>query len=155
MWKPSFVVLHNTANPTIAEWHGASGADRMKNLASYYRDHLGWHAGPHLFVADDLIWVFTPLTVPGINTPSWNDVSWGVEMVGNYQIESFTAGKGVKVRDNAVYAVAVLSKRIGLDSHSMKLHHEDPKTTHKGCPGVNVHKADFIARVHAQILALG
>ena len=60
-WRPQFVVLHNTAVPTFAQWHNVSGEQRMKNLESFYRDTQKWSAGPHLFVADDLIWVFTPL----------------------------------------------------------------------------------------------
>ena len=61
---------------------------------------------PHLFVADDLIWVFTPLTVAGVHSPSWNDVAWGVEMVGEYDIETF----GDAVRDNTVSALAALHR---------------------------------------------
>src|SRR5882757_7241114 len=62
LWRPSFVVLHNTAVPTFAQWHDVPGAQRMQNLQSYYRDTQRWSAGPHLFIADDLIWVFNPLT---------------------------------------------------------------------------------------------
>jgi hypothetical protein len=148
-----FVVLHNTAVPTLADWHKVSGEKRMVGLADYYRNVQHWSAGPHLFVADDLIWVFTPLKEHGVHSPSWNSVAWGVEMVGDYATEAFDSGAGAKVRDNAVHAVAVLSKWAHLDSSSMRLHKEDPKTTHD-CPGKHVSKADFIQRVHARILAL-
>jgi len=53
-WRPSFVVLHNTAAPTFAQWHSVSGKQRMQNLQSYYRDTQKWSGGPHLFIADDL-----------------------------------------------------------------------------------------------------
>jgi hypothetical protein len=145
-WTPKFVVLHNTASPTLAQWHHVPGEERMRNLADYYR-HLGWSAGPHLFVADDLIWVFTPLTTPGTHSPSWNAVSWGVEMVGDYDAEPFDA----RVRDNAVSALAALHVKAAIDSHSLHLHREDPKTTHS-CPGRHVDKADMIRRVHEEIL---
>jgi hypothetical protein len=72
-WKPQFVVLHNTSNPTLANWHNAPGDERMKNLASYYQS-LHWHAGPHFFVANDFIWAFTPIDVPGVHSPSWNHI---------------------------------------------------------------------------------
>jgi hypothetical protein len=150
-WKPEFIVLHNTSEPRISQWHTTPGAQRMINLQSYYRDQQGWSAGPHLFVADDLIWVFTPLTVPGVHAPSWNEVSWGVEMVGEYEDEPFDFGSGAVVRDNAVSALATLSVKAGLDSHSLRLHKEDPRTTHKECPGKNVDKADMIQRVHDEI----
>jgi hypothetical protein len=148
-----FIVLHNTADPTLAHWHDVSGESRMLNLADYYRNVQHWSAGPHLFVADDLIWVFTPLPLTGVHSPSWNAVSWGVEQAGDFSVEVYNSGAGAKVRDNAVHAVAVLSKWAGLDSASMKLHREDPKTSHV-CPGKNVIKSNFIQRVHDRIVSL-
>ena len=61
LWHPQFVVLHNTFIPRLADWHQVPGEQRMQNLQHYYRDTQRWSAGPHLFIADDLIWVFTPL----------------------------------------------------------------------------------------------
>src|SRR4051812_43671358 len=87
-WRPQFVVLHNTSEPRLSQWHSTPGEQRMRNLEDYYKG-LGWSAGPHLFVADDLIWVFTPLTTSGTHSPSWNAISWGVEMVGEYEEEPF------------------------------------------------------------------
>jgi hypothetical protein len=145
-WRPSFVVLHNTAVPTFAQWHSVPGNVRMKNLQSYYRDTLHWSGGPHLFVADDLIWVFTPLTVHGIHSPSWNNVSWGVELVGDYSTETMVPS----LQANAVSAIATLHGALGLDPNSLKLHREDPLTTHL-CPGSKVSKADFIAQVVAKL----
>ena len=153
-WKPEFVVLHNTYKPNLANWHEVSGKERMKNLVTYYRDDLKWSGGPHVFAADDLIWVFTPLTVPGVHSPSWNEVSWGVEMAGDYDVEAFDSGPGAKVRANAVAALAVLHARLGLDSSTIRFHKEDPETTHKNCPGKNVLKPDLVKRVHQAILAL-
>ena len=147
-WRPQFVVLHNTAAPKLSEWHSVSGEKRMQGLTHWYRDNMGWSAGPHLFVADDLIWVFTPLTTSGVHSPSWNHLSWGVEMVGDYSAEAFDH----RVRDNAVAALATLHAAMGLDSHTLRFHREDPKTTHKGCPGKNVDKADIIQRVHDLIV---
>jgi hypothetical protein len=85
-WRPQFVVLHNTYIPKLADWHKTPGEQRMLNLRAYYRDTRHWSAGPHLFIADDLIWVFTRLNTPGLHTPSWNAISWGVELVGDYLI---------------------------------------------------------------------
>ncbi len=151
VWRPQFVVLHNTARPRISEWHSVPGDQRMGNLAHYYRDTMKWSAGPHLFVADDLIWVFTPLITSGIHSPSWNRISWGVEMVGDYGVESFSEGLGQKVRDNAVAALTTLHAIMGLDSHTLRLHKEDPLTDHD-CPGKNVDKADIVRRVHDRLV---
>lgn len=152
-WKPSGIAVHNTANPSLyplkghGSWHGSSvtPAQRVKNLAAYYSG-LGWPAGPHLFVDDQFIWLFTPLTQKGVHSPSWNGTKIGIEMVGDYDIESFNEGPGAKVRDNTVAALAILHAKLGLDPQTIKLHKEDPATTH-ACPGKNVGKADLIRRV--------
>src|SRR5215467_4483890 len=86
-WVPQFVVVHNTQIPKLSDWHKKPGEQHMQELQHYYRDQMHWSGGPHLFVADDLIWVFTPLTVPGVHSPSWNAISWGVELIGDYDVE--------------------------------------------------------------------
>jgi hypothetical protein len=143
-WRPSSLTLHNTGAPRLDQWHPA--ASRIKNLEHYYRDIQGWSAGPHVFVADDLIWPFTPFTAPGVHSPSFNGVAWGMEMVGDYSVEAFDSGPGARVRDNAVAACAILHARLGLDPHTLRLHKEDKRTTHD-CPGRNVNKEEFIRRV--------
>jgi len=153
-WMPQFVVLHNTSSPTLVQYHGfqargITGEQWLQNLVGYYRDQMGWSAGPHLFVGDDKIWCFTPLTVPGTHSPSWNAISWGVEMVGEYDEEPFDPN----VRDNAIAALAALHLLRGLDPTSLRFHKEDPKTTHKNCPGKNVDKKDIIERVQSAMAA--
>ena len=149
-WRPQFVVLHNTAVPKLADWHKVSGEQRMKNLESYYKDTQRWSAGPHLFVADDRIWVFTPLTTPGVHSPSWNAISWGVELVGDYETEKFTA----PLKDNAIRALALLHQLGGRDPRTLRLHKEDPNTTHKGCPGKAIMKQEIIDAIEADLAAL-
>jgi N-acetylmuramoyl-L-alanine amidase len=147
-WRPQFVVLHNTASPKLSEWHAVSGDQRMKNLEDFYKNQQKWSAGPHLFVADDLIWTFTPLTMSGVHSPSWNSVAWGVEMVGDYNVEPF----GDEVFNNAVSSLAALHSLLGLDPNTLRLHKEDPQTTHD-CPGKNVSKPLVIQRVLAALSA--
>lgn len=144
-WAPDFIVLHNTQIPTLAEWHKRPGAERMKTLAAYYRDEKKWSAGPHLFVADDLIWVFTPLTVPGVHAPSWNAVSWGVETVGDFEKETLSAAHF----ELLVAALLPLHRLAGLATPTIRLHKEDPKTTHTGCPGRHLDKDLVINRLTA------
>jgi hypothetical protein len=146
-WRPQFVVLHNTYIPKLADWHQVPGSQRMQNLQSYYRDTQHWSAGPHLFVADDLIWVFTPLNKQGVHSPSWNAISWGVELVGDYSVEAFSP----EVQANATSALADLHALAGIDPNTLKLHREDPKTSHKNCPGGNVVKSAVCALVMAAL----
>jgi hypothetical protein len=151
-WRPQFVVVHNTGDPTFAEWHSVPPEERLSGLQSYYRDDQEWSAGPHLFVADDKIWVFTPLTTPGVHSPSWNHVSWGVEIVGDYDREVFRSD----VRANVISALTTLHEAIGLDPLTLKLHKEDPRTTHTYCPGSHISKNDIVSAIqHALFVETG
>lgn len=145
-WQPGFIVLHNTGEPNLANRPNGLIYQHILGLQSYYRDDQGWSGGPHLFIDDLQIWVFTPLTVPGVHSPSWNSLSLGIEMLGDYDTEDFDLGRGAMVRDNAVAAIAILSAVLGIDPDTMRLHREDPRTTHH-CPGNNVDKIAFIQLV--------
>ena len=67
-------------------------------------------------------------------------------MLGDYEQEPFDSGRGLAVRKNAVAAIATLSAVLGLDPNMLKLHREDPLTTH-ACPGKNVRKLEIIQEV--------
>jgi hypothetical protein len=151
-WRPQFVVLHNTGAPTLDQWVSGptTPQQRILNLEAFYRDQQGWSAGPHLFIDDQLIWAFTPLTMSGVHSPSWNHVAWGIEMVGDYSEEDFAQGAGADVAKNAVRAMATLHTLMSLDPGTLKLHKEDPKTNHD-CPGANVDKDDMIERIRRQM----
>ena len=155
-WKPVGIVLHNTAAPTLAQWaeSGPKHDARIKNLQSYY-EGLGWHGGPHWFISRDWLNEFNNPLRRGTHSPSYNATHFGIEMVGDYAKEEFNSGDGAKVRDNSVFAMAVLCRKFGWDpAKVIKLHKEDPKTTHD-CPGKKVIKADIIARVKAIMQTLG
>jgi hypothetical protein len=149
-WRPSFVVLHNTAIPSLEQRPNGFTLKHIQGLEVFYRDEQKWSAGPHLFIDDRKIWVFTPLTMSGVHSPSWNKLALGIEMLGNYAVESFKTDRGLAVRKNAVAAMASLCAILGLDPVTIRLHKEDPKTTHD-CPGKNVKKAEVIAEVQALI----
>jgi hypothetical protein len=145
-WIPEFIVLHNTGEPCLSNRPNGLEPEHIRGLRSYYRDDMGWSAGPHLFIDDLQIWVFTPLTTSGVHAPSWNSKSIGVEMLGDYDSEEFNSGRGELVKQNSAAAIAILSLALGIDPATMRLHREDPKTTHH-CPGDNVDKDAFIQLV--------
>lgn len=151
-WRPSFIVLHNTATPSLAQRPDGLTRQHIQSLEAFYRDTQGWKAGPHLFVDDRQIWVFTPLTVSGTHSPSWNKVALGIEMLGDFETEAFDSGRGLEVRKNAVAALATVSAILGIAPDTMRLHREDPLTTH-ACPGKNVRKLDVIQAVQDLIAA--
>ena len=150
-WRPSFVAIHNTAVPNLAQRPQGFTKQHIRNLEGYYQG-MGWKAGPHLFIDDKQIWVFTPLTTTGRHSPSWNAIALGFEMLGDYASDKFGSGRGLAVRKNAVAAAATVCRRLGLDPQGIKLHKEDKHTTHD-CPGKNVKKSEFIADVAAKMAA--
>ncbi|MCW2315327.1 hypothetical protein M2322_000861 [Rhodoblastus acidophilus] len=157
-WRPSFVTLHNTGAPNLAQWlhfglGKAQGVQRVRNLNAYYQ-RLGWHSGPHLFVAPDFIWLACDLEADGVHASCFNRTSIGVEMVGDYASDAFDSGDGAKVRDNAVAAVAAIYGALRVKTDSLRFHRECLKD-HHACPGAHVDKADFIARVAQAMGAAG
>lgn len=143
-WRPEFCVLHNTGVPTVRDWPKVPGPVRMHNLESYYRDVQHWSAGPHLFCAPDFIWLFTPLWIEGVHSPSWNHRAWGIESVGDYDSEPLNQG----VYRNVIAALALLHPFGGFSPDTLRYHREDPQTTHYGCPGKNLgNKASVIQAI--------
>lgn len=150
-WKPQFIVLHHTGIPSIRQRpHGFTTAN-MSSLATYYGISKGWRSGPHLFVDQNGIWVFTALTKRGTHSPSWNNVAWGIEQLGNFTDEDYTTGPGQKIRDNALAAVAILSLARNLDPNTLHFHLDDPRTTHKWCPGSSCKKDEVISQIKVEI----
>jgi peptidoglycan hydrolase-like protein with peptidoglycan-binding domain len=97
---------------------------------------------------------FTPFTMPGTHSPAWNSRSWGIETVGEFMTEPFEP----IIHDTLVACLGILHARVGLDPTDYKagvrglhFHKEDPKTTHKECPGVHIDKAELVRDVAAYI----
>lgn len=145
-WRPNGMVVHNTGAPTLKQWHQVPGEVRMRNLVHYFRDQRGWSSAPHAFVADDVIWPFTPFNTPGTHSPSWNGTKLGIEMVADFSREDDDSGAGLKVKRNTVALFGMLHLKLGLNPDSILLHKEDPRTTHD-CPGKDFDKREFIEMV--------
>jgi len=150
-WQPEFVVLHNTACPSLAQRPHGFTPQHIQNLYGFYVGK-GWSGCPHLFVDQNGIWVLNPLTRRGVHSPSWNRVAWGIEMLGEYGSEPFDTGPGALVRDHAMAALATLCRKGGFAPDTIRFHKEDPRTTHTTCPGANVRK-DRVLQAVRQALA--
>lgn len=151
-WKPSFIVLHHTGVPSISQRREGFTNANIASLARYYGVGQGWRSGPHLFVDQNGIWVFTPLTRTGTHSPSWNGVAWGIEQLGNFSIEDYDSGQGEKIRDNAIAAVAILSVARNLNINTLHFHLEDRRTSHKNCPGTSCKKTDVVSKATSEIV---
>jgi hypothetical protein len=145
---PQFVTLHHTASPSLAMRPSGFSDQHLKNLRSYYEEEMGWSGAPHLFIDDrpDGIIVFQRLDRQGVHAKSFNAVSWGVEMLGDFDSEKFDTGRGAAVRDMAMEALAAMCRRLNVPPATIRFHRDDPKTT-KTCPGTRVSKQDVVARV--------
>lgn len=156
-----FLTLHHTAAPSIAQWNsGYPIAQRVRNMQAYYEHEMGWGSGPHSFVPPDpniCHWGFTPFTVRGVHASCFNGVSIGLEMVGNFYTEEFHSGPGALVRDNTVFILAVLHRKMGLRPDGFQLgksglhFHTDCRRDGKVCPGPKVTKDWMVKAVLAEM----
>lgn len=110
---PDQLIIHNTANPD-ASWAPLNNDPRIKwdrneagltapqiydkrrkqlDGARDYYISLGWTAGPHLWIDDRAIWLFTPMNTVGVHAKegnSYHDAAGrlhytiGIEVVGWY-----------------------------------------------------------------------
>lgn len=144
----SGMVLHNTAAPNLFQWTPENRAQRILNLERYFRDDRKWNSAPHAFVDYDFIWNFTPYTEKGTHSPSWNGTKLGIEMVGNFarSADDDDSGRGLLVKRNTAALFALFHSHYGWNPETIKLHKEDPRTTHD-CPGDDVEKQEFISMV--------
>ncbi|MBU0706507.1 N-acetylmuramoyl-L-alanine amidase [Patescibacteria group bacterium] len=124
------LVIHHTWRPTKDQWKGAVSIQGLKN----YYEGKAWPAGPHLFVADDGIWLFSPMRSDGIHAGELNHRSIGIEVVGDYDNEKWTG----KTKENALGVIKCLMNQLGIDKQNIFFHRD---VSSKSCPGKAITKA--------------
>lgn len=147
--RPNRIFLHHTWRPTQEEWRGRASIEAMK---AYYerqlwrddegRLHEGWSAGPHLFVAEDGIWLFSDLRYDGVGVRGHNHRSIHLEMVGNYD-HKLPGGQTLAL---TVAALGILHERLALDANELAFHRDYSTKT---CPGTAVKKDWVISQILA------
>jgi hypothetical protein len=142
-WVPSLIVIHHCAEPSLKQRPAGFIPQHMENLRDFY-EGKGWSAGPHLFVDDDQVWTFSPMTAPGVHAVSFNRTGIGIEMLGDYDTEDPWSGRGLKVLTTTAAAVKALMKRLQLAPKDIRFHRDDPKTS-KTCPGTKIARERFLA----------
>ncbi len=118
------LVIHHTWRPTKDGWGGARSIGGLKR----YYEGKGWPAGPHLFIADDGIWLFSPMRKDGIHAGELNHRSIGIEVVGDYDEEKWTG----KTKENVLGVIKVLMTQLGIDKQNIFFHRD---VSPKSCPG--------------------
>jgi len=182
---PDSVVLHHTANPgTLAApypnghaWDGGESgqsADQiyqkrlrgLLNMREFYRVTRQWDRGPHLYIDERYIWLFTPMYEVGIHAKEGNSYhdsngklhySIGIEVIGNYERSPWPE----PVAHNVGHAVAVLKRQLGTFDLSYKpgpLHtpsaHIHSIASHRdynkpACPGAAITEAYYCQVINA------
>lgn len=140
------VTLHHTGTPDLSQRPHGWTIQHMRNLAHYYGNTLGWSAGPHLFIDDDQIFGLSPLDRPGVHARSFNRTHIGIEVLGNYDREDPTTGRGAACWSTALRTVQAILSRTGLSPLTVNGHRDDPRTS-KTCPGTKVDLAAFRANL--------
>lgn len=142
-WNPIGVTMHGTSDPSLSMRPVGFIPQHMLNLRSYYMG-MKWTAGPHLFVDDLGIWVFSPLDRRGTHSPSFNNTRFGIEMLGDYDYDDDPwSGRGLRVMHNGMIAAAGILKIFGLGSGKLNFHRHDSETSHRTCPGAKIDFAKF------------
>lgn len=154
-WRGQYPVLHHTASPSLAMRPNGLTEQHLANLLNEYENIQGWSGAPHLFIDDreDGIIVFQRLDRRGVHAKSFNSAGWGIEMLGDYDTEDPTTGRGAKVLNNAAHALAVLLSVNSGGLSDIKFHRDDPQTS-KTCPGSRVTKA-MVTRLVSDVFTGG
>lgn len=129
------ITLHHTGAPSLKTRPNGLTITHIENIRDYYQNQLGWKSGPHLFIDDTQIFGMTPLYEKGVHARSFNRSHVGIEVLGNYDIESHDTGRGMECWLTAAYAIVALRRAWG--KLPLNLHRNDPKTS-KTCPGAPV-----------------
>ena len=138
-WRPLSAVLHNTGKmvwPGIVNGKPITPQQRVRNMSVDWVSR-GFKGGVHIIVAPDGgIWTCWPLWKPGTHSPSFNNTHWSIEVVGDFRMEKPTQQQ----RDAVLSVLMAMSKAVGQWRflQNFKLHKEDPRTSHKDCPGANL-----------------
>lgn len=135
------VTVHHTWSPTLEQWHATGGKAEVAGLARYYQYEVqnkdgsrGWPAGPHLFIADNEIYLGTPFTVPGVHATICNQSYLGFEVVGDYDQRYWSAA----TEHNVLGCVSAVFRRRKLQVNPTSLRGHRDCASPKTCPGTAV-----------------
>lgn len=141
------VCLHHTAEPSLQQRPKGLVAQHIHNMQDFYQ-RKGWRSGPHLFADDDQLWGMSPLTEPGVHAVSFNKTSIGIEVLGDYDSESPTSGRGLECWKIGTQATKILLDWLQLPANNKTvLFHRDDPLTSKTCPGKLITKNWILAMI--------
>jgi hypothetical protein len=139
------ITYHHTGIPTLDQRPTGFTAQHIKNIQSFYqkatKKKKAWKSGPHLFVDDHKLWGMCAFTAKGTHAIAFNRNSIGIEVLGDYDKETFNNGRGGTCWDNAFAAGVVLLDWLKVEPEltNINFHRDDPSTS-KTCPGSKIDK---------------
>ena len=122
--NPTKIVIHHTWRPKTQEWQGQKSINGLKT----FYEGKGWSAGPHLFIGEDGIRLFSPLNLVGVHSGEGHTKSIGIEVVGDYDNQVWSG----KTKDNTVGAIKALMSKLAIKDSGIHFHRE---YSSKSCPG--------------------
>lgn len=135
--NPTKIVLHHTWRPTVEQWQGQRSINGLKT----FYEGKGWSAGPHLFIGEDGIWLFTPMNQTGIHASEGNYKSIGIEIVGDYDKAVWQG----EIKKNVVGVVKALMEKLRIKDDMIKFHRDYSTKT---CPGTAITKEWVLTLLH-------
>jgi len=143
---PTFIVLHHTYNPTEddgdgipekGEWNVQDPMKTLNGIKNYY-EGKGWSAGPHIFIYDEEVFLFTDMYDVGIHAGAGNGslktgYSIGIEVVGNYDIQEWDKA----TKKGVVGVLKPLMEKLKIKESDIKFHRD---YSSKSCPGKMITK---------------
>lgn len=135
---PNKLVIHHTWRPRVADWQGERS---VAGLKAYY-ERKGWPAGPHLFVAEDGIWLFSPMRHDGIHAGALNTRSIGIEVVGDYDAQVWSGA----TKQNSLSVIRALLDRLNIPTSAIYFHRD---ASPKSCPGRAITKEWLLSELAA------
>jgi len=111
------LVFHHTSS-AVEIWQGSASMLHYWNLYC----SRGWKNGPHIFIAPDAIWLFTPISKQGRHAgPVGDKGSIGIEIVGRYTIHP---PRDEDLCANIALVTYILMKKFNIKPNELKSHLE-------------------------------
>jgi hypothetical protein len=152
------VTIHHTGQPSLADRPDGLLNQHVLNIKDYYEtkvDGAPWKSGPHFFIDDakeSPIIAFSPISSRGTHARGFNGNYIGIEMLGNYDVESPKSSRGIRIFNTTAALAALICRRIGVapsfEDGSLTFHrHSAINPSGKTCPGTKVKESDFLKEV--------
>lgn len=160
--KPSwaqYVTFHHTWRPSLAQRPNGFTQQHIKNLHHFYKNpskdppKKAWSSGPHLFVDDDQCWGMCDFREFGNHAKAFNKNAIGIEVLGDYDTEPFSTGRGLECWQTAAAAAKAIYAWIEVEPSmvTVKIHRDDPKAG-KSCPGENIERDWILEQIKNAVL---